>query len=502
MADGTSGATAAAPATTTSTITTSSTSYSGRLVGCIRPPPDIRAVADKTAAFVAEKGEEYERKIMARGGESNKFSFLTPTNPYHAYYRMKVAELRGEAAGAAAGADAPTAAAGGASAPAPASETTSSSSGEAAAPSAAAATAPSSAAAATQPPAAAARAATLLNPLSKALRAVDLSAPPPRDEYTAEPPAGGGRAAGGPAQIGIIKVTAQFTAVGGKAFLAALTQREFRNPEFDFLKSTHLLFPYFTALVDAYSRIVHPPPGTAARLAADNLDGFLGRSVARCEAEREATRQREAAAGRAAAESSGWEVDWGDFVIVETLTLDDDDDALPASRPVPLPTAAVAPPAAAAGGARSSAAGGGAGVAAAAARPAPAAGGSGGGGVTLLDDAGETIRVRTDYTPSLPVAPAGATVTGFYDATTGRTIPAASAAEQMRVELLDPRWKTQQATYLARRAETALAPGDQVAENLKRLAGSRADIFSERGGEPPGAKRPRPATDDTAPPGT
>ena len=50
----------------------------------------------------------------------------------------------------------------------------------------------------------------------------------------------------------IIKLTAQYTAVGGRQFLQGLAHREQRNPQFDFLKPTHALFGYFTSLVDSY----------------------------------------------------------------------------------------------------------------------------------------------------------------------------------------------------------------------------------------------------------
>jgi len=55
--------------------------------------------------------------------------------------------------------------------------------------------------------------------------------------------------------VDVIKLTAQFTAVSGRHFLAGLAQREQRNPQFDFLKPTHLLFSYFTGLVDAYTKV-------------------------------------------------------------------------------------------------------------------------------------------------------------------------------------------------------------------------------------------------------
>ena len=44
----------------------------------------------------------------------------------------------------------------------------------------------------------------------------------------------------------VIKMTAQFVARNGKAFLSQLSTREARNPQFQFLRSDHLLFSFFT----------------------------------------------------------------------------------------------------------------------------------------------------------------------------------------------------------------------------------------------------------------
>lgn len=44
----------------------------------------------------------------------------------------------------------------------------------------------------------------------------------------------------------LMQLTAQFTAVGGRNFLAELAKREARNEQFQFLKHTHALFSYFT----------------------------------------------------------------------------------------------------------------------------------------------------------------------------------------------------------------------------------------------------------------
>jgi splicing factor 3A subunit 1 len=41
----------------------------GKVTGVIIPPPEIRAVVDKTAMFVARNGKSFEQRILASGGE-------------------------------------------------------------------------------------------------------------------------------------------------------------------------------------------------------------------------------------------------------------------------------------------------------------------------------------------------------------------------------------------------------------------------------------------------
>lgn len=54
----------------------------------------------------------------------------------------------------------------------------------------------------------------------------------------------------------IIKITAQFVARNGQKFLSELSERESKNPQFNFLKPQHNLFGYFTYLVGSYSKIL------------------------------------------------------------------------------------------------------------------------------------------------------------------------------------------------------------------------------------------------------
>ena len=80
-----------------------------------------------------------------------------------------------------------------------------------------------------------------------------------------------------------LRLTAQFVARNGKAFLTGLAGREAGNPHFNFLKPTHSLFGFFTALCDAYSRVRMPPKPLAAQLraAAEDRCGGLARVASR-----------------------------------------------------------------------------------------------------------------------------------------------------------------------------------------------------------------------------
>jgi len=68
-------------------------------VGIIQPPPDIRAIVDKTAQFVARNGPDFEKRILGSEKNNQKFNFLLPTDPYNAYYQSKIAAFKEEAAG-------------------------------------------------------------------------------------------------------------------------------------------------------------------------------------------------------------------------------------------------------------------------------------------------------------------------------------------------------------------------------------------------------------------
>ena len=57
----------------------------------IKPPPAVRAVLPKTAAFVSKNGRSFEHRIRnSAKGRTAKFAFLHESSPFHAYYEERV----------------------------------------------------------------------------------------------------------------------------------------------------------------------------------------------------------------------------------------------------------------------------------------------------------------------------------------------------------------------------------------------------------------------------
>jgi hypothetical protein len=85
-----------------------------------------------------------------------------------------------------------------------------------------------------------------------------------------------------------MKLTAQYSAASGANFLYGLSTREYKNPQFDFLKQTHPLFAYFMSLVKQYTMAIKPAPELRQRLQAVSKDRniVLERAVHRTEYER------------------------------------------------------------------------------------------------------------------------------------------------------------------------------------------------------------------------
>ncbi|KAI9021180.1 Pre-mRNA splicing factor PRP21 like protein-domain-containing protein [Hyaloraphidium curvatum] len=245
--------------------------------GVIIPPRDLRAVADKTASFVARNPPEFEDRIRENERANPKFSFLNPRDPYHAYYQMKLKRAREGKFDAAP--DAPAAAV----PDAPGGEKVK------------------------EPPKEPA-------PFEFVLPLPNISAQ----------------------DLDVLLHTAQFTARNGRQFLTSLAQRESRNSQFDFLRPNHSLFPYFTKMVEQYTKVLIPGKEQTAKLEDNSADVFkiMERVMTRVEwklydEERKRQKEEEEDAERLAFA----EIDWHDFVVVETVEFTEADELLPLPPP-------------------------------------------------------------------------------------------------------------------------------------------------------------------------
>ncbi|KAI0781153.1 Pre-mRNA splicing factor PRP21 like protein-domain-containing protein [Trametes elegans] len=445
--------------------------------GLILPPPEIKSVIDRTAQFVARSANppQFEDKIRENQRGDPKFAFLNPADPYHAYYRHRMDKVvRGEV-------EEDAAAAPGKEEKAP-----------------------------EQAPEAA---------------PVDLGEEPPVPEFILSVPNVTA------IDLDIMKLTALFTARRGRPFLASLSAREGRNYQFDFLRPTHSLFGYFNRLVDQYSKVLLPSKEMLAQLKERTADGArwkdleVARKRARWQqlkAEQDKKREDDKEAERIAFA----EIDWNDYAIVQTIEFTAADAT--AELPPPMSVQEVENMTLAqkrmaamimettaedveAHRARQ---------AAAEAEAAAAVGGAGGAQDQDQDDTameesddeddevkerkrreeeerqreieraraiqasaevGGPMKIRTDYVPKLHKK-------GIEKLTTcticGQQIPVDELQEHMRIELLDPKWKSQRDALEARKAQASeLQRGANVVSSLKNLARTRVDIFGAEADE-------------------
>jgi len=280
-------------------------------VGVIEPPPDLKAVVDRTADFVRRVGSQFEAEIKQRNSRSTKFGFLDPSNPYHAYYRQRVQY----------GDEAPSSKAEGVSGIEPPKQKKK--------------TEPSADAKAKKAP----RVKTVSERLIEQLASVKLFPAPPEKlplhvttkRYAIKDPEGFL-----PVDVDIIKLTAQFVARNGRQFLSGLSNREQSNRQFDFLRPTHPLFGFFQQMVDAYSGVIIPPKDLLARLREQlaSPTSFLTESLEHASYLRKlAQLEKDKAASEEQEREFMQTIDWHQFVIVETITFAPEDDAyLPAPR--------------------------------------------------------------------------------------------------------------------------------------------------------------------------
>lgn len=235
---------------------------------------------DKTASFVARNGPEFEARIRQNELGNPKFNFLSPGDPYHAYYQHKVVEFRDGK-----GND------------------------------------PASAL-----PAGIQKLSVAHQKQQELLKQVAEQQFIPREtpaefEFVADPPSISA------VDLDIVKMTAQFVARNGRQFLTNLMNREQRNYQFDFLRPQHSLFQYFTKLLEQYTKILIPPKDLMSKLVVDTPE--TGRAVQNALLDNVKYRanyfkyqdtQRRREEDKLERERVAYaQIDWHDFVVVEVV---------------------------------------------------------------------------------------------------------------------------------------------------------------------------------------
>jgi splicing factor 3A subunit 1 len=126
--------------------------------------------------------------------------------------------------------------------------------------------------------------------------------------------------------LDIIKLTALFGARNGRQFLAQLVQREARNYQFDFLRPNHNLFPYFSHLLQQYTKILVPSAVMFDVMwqRIEDKHKTLERCVQRADWLRHVESNRLQQQEQEKAERDAYlSVDWNDFIVVQTIEINE-----------------------------------------------------------------------------------------------------------------------------------------------------------------------------------
>ncbi|KAI1178851.1 Pre-mRNA splicing factor PRP21 like protein-domain-containing protein [Nemania sp. FL0916] len=458
--------------------------------GVILPPKEFRVILEKTAGYVARSGLSFEDRVREKEKHNPKFSFLSSSDPYHPFYQWRLSEIKeGRGTAVAAGR-----------------------AGEPAAP----------------------------------VEEKPKGPPEPSSfQFSARMPNISAQ------DLEVVRLTALFVAKNGRQFMTTLSQRETGNYQFDFLRPNHSLHNFFQHFVDQYSLLLRAGgvDGEGGRVQQErvteiqrNIDDkfhILNRAKQRAEwLKYQETEKQKKEEDEEKERLSYAQIDWHDFVVVETVVFTDADDqanlppptslselqyasleqkakisissnlrieeamptdednayngyapqpnynlphhpAYPAQHPIPSQPYQPSPPPPPSYGMA----------------PPPRPNGA------VEDEESQRIREREEARARMQQAQAEAKGGSAPMKIKENYVPRAAARaankqgtqmalcpnckEQipmneldahMRIELLDPQWKEQKAKAESRYATTNLSSID-VANNLKRFASARADIF-------------------------
>jgi splicing factor 3A subunit 1 len=252
--------------------------------GTILPPPEARTLIEKTAGYVARNGMQFEEKIREKQAGNSKMSFLLPEDAYHAYYRWRMTEIQaGRGNAVSAGRE-----------------------GE----------------------------------VSFQGREVRKGPEPPEEFiFSARVPNISAQ------DLDVVKLTALFVAKNGRGWMTQLSQREAGNFQFDFLRPQHTLYQFFSRLVDQYTDLLTGDSANGGRPQKKRITSLeqnvkerfqvLDRAKKRAEWVKHQEAQKVAEEEKAAKDHIEYQqIDWHDFVVVETVVFDERDETADLPPPV------------------------------------------------------------------------------------------------------------------------------------------------------------------------
>lgn len=252
--------------------------------GTILPPVQARKVIETTAGYVARNGQNFERTMLEKQGDSAKMSFLKPDDAYHAYYQWRKTEIKaGRGNAVSAGRE---------------------------------------------------------HEVSFQGRE-ERKGPEPPEEFMFS-----ARVPNISAQdLDVVKLTALFVAKNGRGWMTQLSQREAGNFQFDFLRPQHTLYQFFSRLVDQYQDLLtgdstdggRPQKKRITSLEQNVKERFqvLDRAKKRAEWVKHQEAQKVAKEEQQEKERVEYaQIDWHDFVVVETVVFDERDE----NAELPAPT--------------------------------------------------------------------------------------------------------------------------------------------------------------------
>jgi splicing factor 3A subunit 1 len=453
----------------------------------VKPPPDIRAVVDRTALFVSKNGRTFEQRILnSAKGKTPKFAFLYETSPFHAYYESRITFYLNESQRQNDEEEGAKEEGGGEVTTATSTTAQEVRVGELTSEVPKERNATEGGGTSTVLTLKKSKSSTIIDPISRELLRIrqrlygtsttEEDATTPQQQLPEPPPPFQLLHIVAPStitsvQIEIIKLCAQFTAMArlipnestvGNTFLNTLRHREWNNSStYGFLQPRHAHFAYYTALVDAYYQILlkgmtTPQDDTTNTNKPISIQDSLHEACYRAEYARYLQEQevkRLAGDDHYAVVAT---VDWHDFVVVETIDFPIDEVVQVAAPPPPPPRKVSS-------------------------LPAPVL-------VPEEDDEEEQeirgdattehLHIVTDYTPRVvPTATAKelSKTTLMIDPISGKPISVADLSEHMRIQLLDPKWALEKKRFQEKQRESnLLSQGDDIAKNIRRLYSSAA----------------------------